>query len=488
MAAIDMGSNSFHMVVARHSAGEIRPVQKLAEKVMLASGLNDANELDEKAFQRGLDCLRRFADCLEGIDPKFVRCVGTNTLRQATNGHEFLRQARSILECPIDVVAGREEARLIYLGVSHSLASQQGNRLVFDIGGGSTEFIIGRNFEPLLTESLHLGCVAYRDLFFKDGKITPARFEEAVIRARVELSGIDFEYKKLGWDSAVGSSGTVKAIKNGLIENGWYDDGISLEGLYKLRDRLLQFDCLDDIDVAGIKQDRRSVFPSGLAILIGIFEQLNVTKAYFSDGAMREGILYDMLGRHQPEDVRERTITSLQKRCSVDVSHAMRVEATALEFFNQVKNDWDLGMFSYDWLSWGARVHEVGLMVSHSGYHKHGAYLLQYSDLSGFTRQDQQILATLVLSHRRRLREPNSQLVPVHLHKKVFRLILLLRLSVIYHRSRRETINLDCQLKVDGAKISMHFPANWRANHPLLVAELEQERGIMARANIELVF
>jgi exopolyphosphatase/guanosine-5'-triphosphate,3'-diphosphate pyrophosphatase len=285
MAAIDMGSNSFHMVIARIESGEIRPVQKIAEKVMLATGLQADNSLDDDAIERGLACLRRFAQCLEGIDPKFVRCVGTNTLRKASNGNQFLREARRLVNCPVEVVNGREEARLIYLGVSHSLAHEEGNRLVFDIGGGSTEFIIGNGFEPMLTESLHMGCVSYRERFFADGKITEQGFRKAVIRARLELTSIERSYRDAGWSAAVGASGTVKAIKNALIENGWYQDGIDLEGLHKLREKVLTFDRLEDIDIAGIKADRRTVLPSGLAILIAIFEQLGVEKAFFSDGA-----------------------------------------------------------------------------------------------------------------------------------------------------------------------------------------------------------
>ncbi len=488
MAAIDMGSNSFHMVIARSESGEVRPIQKLAEKVMLATGLTSDNQLDEAAFSRGTDCLRRFAQCLEGIDPKMVRCVGTNTLRKAQNGYQFLREARKILNCPVEVVAGREEARLIYLGVSHFLAAREGHRLVFDIGGGSTEFIVGKDFEPLLTESLHMGCVSYRQLFFSDGKITEAGFRKAVIKARIELSTIDLEYKKLGWESAVGSSGTVKAVKNALIENGLYEDGITLQGLYELRKKVLQFKLLDDLNISGVKPDRRSVFPSGLAIMIAIFEQLGVDKARFSEGAMREGILYDLLGRHAPEDVRERTIRGLMNRCAVDIKQAERVEATALTMFDQVKMSWDLGDFCHDWLRWAALSHEVGLMVSHSGFHKHSSYLLSQSDLPGFTRQDQQIMAALVASHRRRIRENSVQQVPVHLQDKVFKLILLLRLSTALHRSRREDIELDFALKVEKNQLTLKFPADWIAQQPLLYAELQQEQEAMKKVGYQLDF
>ncbi|MGB3621034.1 MAG: Ppx/GppA phosphatase family protein [Ketobacter sp.] len=488
MAAIDMGSNSFHMVIARTDTEEVRPTQKLAEKVMLAAGLGEDNVLDDDAFQRGLDCLRRFAQCLEGIEPKWIRCVGTNTLRKARNGEAFLREARQILQCPVEVVAGREEARLIYLGVSHSLASSIENRLVFDIGGGSTEFIIGREFEPLLTESLHLGCVSYRERYFPDGKITEQGFKKAVLKTRVEVSSIEKEYRDLGWSSAVGASGTVKAIKTALIENAWYTDGIELDGLYKLRDKILSFNTLADIDIPGIKAERRVVLPSGLAILIGIFEQLKVEKLRFSEGAMREGILYDMLGRHEPEDVRVRTIRSLMKRCGVDEAHAERVQKTALELFRQVQVDWDFGEYCRDWLNWSALSHEIGLMVSHSGFHKHGAYLLTYSDLPGFTNQDQAIIAALVGGHRRKFRDTAFEPILPHLQEKVRRLMLVLRLAVVFNRSRRDVVMPDYRVKTNKDGVTINFDSDWIQSQPLLLAELQQEQDAWSKVGHTLEF
>lgn len=488
MAAIDMGSNSFHMVIARTEAGEIRPLQKMAEKVMLGAGLGPDNRLDEAAFNRGLDCLRRFAQCLDGIESKKVRCVGTNSLRKAVNGHAFLQEARKILNCPVEVVAGREEARLIYLGVSHSLASQEGNRLVFDIGGGSTEFIIGKHFEPLLTESLHLGCVSYRELFFSQGKITEAGFKQAIIRARIEIATIEQAYRQQGWESVVGSSGTVKAIKNALVENNLYDDGITLTGLHQLREKVLKFDSLDDLNINGVKSDRRSVFPSGLAIMIAIFEQLGVEKVRFSDGAMREGILYDLLGRHEPEDVRERTIRSLMNRCNVDEEHAERVKKTALSVFKQVQASWDLGEFCLDWITWAALCHEVGLTVSHSGFHRHGAYLVTHSDLPGFTRQDQQILAMLVLNHRRKIRDQGLEDIQTHLHEKVMRLVLILRVAVISNRFRHDHVMCEFSALAEGNRLRLTFPEGWLEQQPLLLAEFEREQAAWERVGHELLF
>ncbi len=488
MAAIDMGSNSFHMVIARLENGEVRPIQKMAEKVMLASGLDNKQMLDADAFSRGLDCLRRFSACIAHIDPKWVRCVGTNTLRQARNGETFLRQARQILRCPVEVVAGREEARLIYLGVSHTLADDGGNRLVFDIGGGSTEFIIGKRFEPILTESLHMGCVSYRERFFPNGKISESGFRKAVMAARSEIETIENAYKKKGWIDAVGASGTVKAIESALVDNNWYQDGIALPALYKLRDKVLSFNQLDAVDIPGIKADRRTIMPPGLAILIAICEQLGVKQVHYSDGAMREGILYDLLGRHAHEDVRERSIVAMMNRYSVDVAQAERVRQTALKALNQVKKDWDLGQFCHGWLHWAAQAHEIGTAVSHNGYHKHGAYLLTYSDMPGFTRQDQKVLAALVGNHRRKIRETDIQELPALLQEKVKRMILLLRLAAVLHRARRDDLAPDFKLSVSNKQVKLKFSGKWLEEHPLLQTELQDEQDIWKKIGYKLEF
>lgn len=483
-----MGSNSFHMVIARLENGEVRPIQKMAEKVMLASGLDGRRMLDGDAFGRGLDCLRRFAGCISHIDPKWVRCVGTNTLRQARNGEAFLRQARQILRCPVEVVAGREEARLIYLGVAHTFADDGGNRLVFDIGGGSTEFIIGRRFEPLLTESLHMGCVSYRERFFANGKISESNFRRAVMAARADIETIENQYKRMGWNDAVGASGTIRAIENALLENGWCKDGISLSALYRLQQKLLTFGQFDAIDIPGIKPDRRSLLPSGLAILIAICEQLGLQQIHYSDGAMREGILYDLLGRYSHEDVRERSIVAMMNRYSVDLGQAERVRLTALKALNQVKHDWDLGQFCLGWLNWAALAHEVGMAVSHNGYQKHGAYLLTHSDLPGFTRQDQQVLALLVDNHRRKIRETDIQEMPALLQEKIKRLVLLLRLATVLHRARHDDLSPDFKLSVSNRSVKLKFSGNWLEEHPLQQGELQDEQDAWKKIGYKLEF
>ena len=476
MAAIDMGSNSFHMVVARLESGEIRLLQKFGEKVRMASGLDENNDLTDEAMERGLDCLRRFAQRAENMDPEWLRCVGTNTLRKARNGGRFIREAEKILGCPVEVVAGREEARLIYLGVSHSLPSLDGKRLVFDIGGGSTEFIIGEKFEPLLTESLHMGCVAYRDRFFPGGVITEWNFFRAVMAVRRELVAIEAAYREMGWDQVVGASGTVKAVRNAIVESGLGEGVITRPLIEKLIAKVLSFKSCDELQIPGVKPDRAAVFPSGLAIVTGVMEELNIGAVHYSDGALREGVLYDMLGRLEHENVCERTIRSLMKRYSVDDKQAERVQHTVLQAFDQVRIAWGLDSDFYrELLSWAALVHEIGVVISHSGFHKHGAYVLQHSDMAGFSKLEQMMLAVLVASHRRKMRQPFFEELPEADRPGMLKLCLLLRVAVLLHRSRREDHLPSFRLAVSDSRVNMDFPEGWLEAHPLTCGELQQE-------------
>lgn len=487
MAAIDLGSNSFHMVVAKLEAGEVRLVQKFAEKVRLATGLDEQNTLSDEAIERALDCLRRFAQRTESIERRWLRCVGTNTLRRARNGIKFINQAQAILQCPVEVVAGREEARLIYLGVSHTLADDAGKRLVFDIGGGSTEFIIGERFEPQLTESLHMGCVDYRERFFPNGDISEKNFRRAVIAARREVMAIEAEYKGKGWENVVGSSGTVKAIVNAVQDLGYVHEGVNAESLKKLVDLVLTFKKSDDIDIVGLKPERRTVFPSGLAIMVGIFEQLGLDFVHFSEGALREGVLYDMLGRQEHENVCERSIHALMSRYGVDSDQAHRVQQTALQVFDQVEKNWGLvNCKNRELLRWSAMVHEVGLAISHSGFHKHGAYLITYADLPGFTRQQQKRVACLVGAHRRRIRLQNFEELPLDFQEKTLKLTLVLRLAVVLHRSRREQHLPSFLIKVEDKTLNVTFPEGWLEESALTAGELTQEQELWSKIGYQL--
>lgn len=476
LAAIDMGSNSFHLAVARLDHGEVRKVASMSEKVQLAAGLDEHNYLSENAMQRGLDCLSRFVARLDAVPPSRLRIVATNALRQAENSQAFIERAMQILPKPIEIIAGREEARLIYLGVSQTMADQ-GRRLVVDIGGGSTEFIIGEAFEPIHTESLQMGCVAYSQAFFADGLITPQAFERAVAAARKEVMAIATAYLETGWDNVVGSSGTIKAARQILLTQGWSDEQerITRRGLLKLRDQLLKYDHVDNIAFEGLREDRKAVLPAGLAILLAVFEVLGIQQMVYSDGALREGVMYDLLGRFRHEDVRDRSVQAMMARYYVDVRQSERVVQTARQLFEQVRHALALDDEDGDLLRRAAYLHEIGLAISHGGYHRHGAYLLQHSDVPGFSQVDQARLSLLVGQHRRKLREDAQVLVLRSGGVRLQALCLVLRLAVLLHHSRS-----DQQLPV--VKLCVQSEQQWlftvlgcAADWPLLVSDLQDE-------------
>lgn len=489
MAAVDLGSNSFHLAVARLDHGVIRITESLSEKVQLAAGLDADEHLTEAAQERALACLSRFAQQIAGVEPRRLRIVATNALRVAKNAKDFVRRAEQILNHPVEIIAGREEARLIYVGVSQTLAGQ-GRRLVVDIGGGSTEFIIGERHKPLLTESLHMGCVSYTQRYFPNGQISAKAFDRAITAAKQEIAGIASAYLDMGWDGAVGSSGTIKAVRTVVQQLGWAssDGRITADSMRRLRERLLQCRDVREIDLPGLKDDRRLIMPAGFAIVSAIFESLNLHELDYSDGALREGVLHDMLGRYDEGDVRNQTVTSLQMRYSVDTEFARRVADTALDLFQQSEDALALREEDATLLVRAAQLHEVGLAVSHSSYHKHGAYLLQHSDLPGFSRLDQEALALLVGNHRRRLRAEQASALLNGGGLRLFRLCLLLRLSVLVHHSRSRDNQPRLKLASDGIRYELRFPKGWLDAHPLTLADLEQEREHLTGVGLQLDF
>lgn len=489
LAAVDLGSNSFHLAIARLDHGEVRMVQGLSEKVQLGAGLDENNRLTEFAQTRALGCLSRFAQHLAGVEPQRMRVVGTNALRAAKNASAFLRKAERVLDHPIEVIAGREEARLIYLGVAHTQA-RGGRRLVADIGGGSTEFVIGEGFEPLATESLHMGCVSYTVRFFPDGVISAKTLERAITSARQEIVSIKVAYQQLGWDVAIGSSGTIKAVRQMLQELGWAspEGRITLDGLHHLKAEILRYKHVRDIQLPGLKEDRKAIIPAGFAIVLAIFEELELDEMDYSDGALREGVLYDMLGRFGQEDVRDRTVQAMMSRYYVDVAQAQRVEKTAMGLLNQIADSLHLDSDEdADLLHRAALMHEVGLAIAHASFHKHGAYLLKYSDMPGFSRQTQETLALLVGAHRRKVKpEYFSELVSAG-GIGLVRLLLLLRLAVLLHHSRSRDDLPDITLRSDGETYELGFPRYWLDKHPLTRVDLEEEAAQYTALGLQLV-
>ncbi|EPC01735.1 hypothetical protein L861_21140 [Litchfieldella anticariensis FP35 = DSM 16096] len=484
LAAIDLGSNSFHLLVANYHNGELQVVAKLGEKVQLAAGLDAQDQLSEAAMERALDCLARFAPFIGDIPPASLRIVGTNALRAATNSRTLIERAEALLGHGIEIIAGREEARLIYLGAAHALADVLGRRLIVDIGGGSTEFIIGEKFEPLALESLDMGCVAYTRRFFADGEITEKRFRKAELAALSELANIRRHFRELGWVDPVGSSGTIKAAAAVLAASDESPEGmIKRQGLLALRKRLIKCKRLDRVVMDGLKEDRATVFPAGIAILCAIFEAFELDHMRYSDGALREGVLYDLAGRHTAEDSRLQTLTTLRRRYGVDGRQADNVAATAREALAQVQEDWQIDDNQGQFLDWAAQLHEIGLAVSHSQFHRHGAYLLENSDLPGFSRPEQQALAFLVRAHRRKF--PIKELENMTTNQPTLgRLARLLRLAVILNHSRPEKSVRGFRLEVTGDDLRVELQE--LNDQTLLVNDLEQEAEYQRAAGFQL--
>ena len=487
LAAIDMGSNSFHLAIARVDHGEVKKVASMSEKVQLAAGLDENKNLTEAAQQRGLACLSRFVGRLGSVQPNRLRIVATNALRQAKNGHEFIQKAAEILPKHIEIIAGREEARLIYLGVSHTMVNS-GRRLVIDIGGGSTELIIGEEFEPIHTESLQMGCVAFTKAFFVDGEINQKSFDKAVVAARKELSGLANTYKAAGWDTVVGSSGTIKACRQITVNMGWSNEKEELtrDGLDKLKEKLLKYKHVAEMEFDGLKEDRRAVLPAGIAILYAIFDVLELDKLVYSDGALREGVMYDLLGRFQHEDIRDRSVQALMGRYNADPKQAERVVNMAQHLFDGVADSLKLTTEDSDLLRRAAYLHEIGLAISHAGYHRHGAYLLQHSDIAGFSQIDQNHLSHLVAHHRRKLRsDARVDVMKVGGNKLVY-LCLLLRLAVLLNHSRSDQMLPAIELTVGNAQQWQLSVSGNAAQWPLLVADLHDEQAQFKHWDVEL--
>jgi exopolyphosphatase/guanosine-5'-triphosphate,3'-diphosphate pyrophosphatase len=489
VAAVDLGSNSFHMVVARVvDDTHFHIVDRLRERVALAAGLDEQQQLSDKSQAKAVACLERFGQRLRELPLDRVRAVGTSALRQASNARAFLPAAQAALGHPIEIIAGHEEARLIYLGVSHSLADDRGRRLVVDIGGGSTETVLGERFSALRTDSLNMGCVVYSLRFFPDGKIKGEDFKRAEIAARLKLEPIERRYLESGWDSCVGSSGTILAIDALLRQHGWSDRGITLAGLRQLKKALIAAGSTAKVAaIPGVQADRAGVLPGGVAILLALFEGLGIDQMATSAGSMREGLLYDLLGRIRHEDARDQTIRQFCQRYHVDMDQAARVERLALHCLDQVAAAWNIDpAFGHQVLGWAARLHEIGLSIAYSGYHRHGAYLVANSDMPGFSRADQDLLATMLLGQRKKLtREVFAALPPQEL-ELALRLCVLLRLAVRLARSRSPRPLPTFTVTAKKNALELTFPADWIEGHPLTLADLVEEASKLQGVGVEL--
>ncbi|USZ15584.1 Ppx/GppA family phosphatase [Moraxella sp. FZFQ2102] len=436
LASVDIGSNSIHLAIAERHGDKLKKIASMSEKVQLGAGLDEYDQLSDDVQLRGLDCLARFAERLTDINADHVRVVATNALRRAINGDQFIQKANAILPSPIEVISGREEARLIYLGVSHTCPSSR-QRLVVDIGGGSTELIIGKQALPILTESAQMGSVSFTQRFFKSGQITALDFEKAIYAAQKEIIHHANRYKKTGFDEVIGSSGTIKTIKQALAGFGMGDE-ITLAGVEALKDALIRWQHIDEIDLDGVKAYRKAIFPAGVAILLAVMKVFGIRRMRYCDGALREGVMYDMLARFGNDDVRDDSVQALMTRFNVDKKQAKRVAKTAQSLFEQVESTLKLPLGAEQMLRRAAFLHEIGLAIGHGSYHQHSAYMLKHADMAGFSRTDQEQLSHLVRHHRRTITSVDYGVITKAGGVALAHLALILRLAVVANHTRTE--------------------------------------------------
>ncbi len=479
LAAVDLGSNSFRLEIGRVEGALLVREGYWKETVRLAAGLDDSGRLTRKSIGIAIETLARMNERLRGMPSKQVRAVGTQTLRVARNVDEFLLEAQHALGYPIEVISGREEARLVFEGCMHSLPPSERRRLVVDIGGASTEVIVGQGFTALRAESFKVGCVNTSLRFFKDGRIDRVSLKKAQVAAAAELEEATAGFSRSQWDDAFGSSGTVGAVSEILREQGWSDGTINGEGLLRLRHALLEAGEIRRIRLAGLKPDRQEVLAGGVAVLSAVFETLGVDSMLPARGALRVGVLYDLLGRREHKDVRDMTVERMLDRFGIDRDQARRVAECALELHDPVVPDADEE--SRKRLHWAALLHETGFAISHNDYHKHSAYMVENGDLAGFSTSDQQRIAQLVLGQRGNLRKVHAALeVPEQLAQ-----LMVLRLAVILNHARRDP-GLPLKSLKFGKQIELSLDGDWLARHPLTQYLLDEEVAHWGRVGLTL--
>ena len=484
IAAVDLGSNSFRLQMARLVDGQLEFHDSLREMVRLGAGVGKDRLLDADSQQRAIDCLRRFGERLRGLPPQAVRAVATNTFRIAHNAPQLIKAAQQALGFPIDIIAGREEARMIFVGVSHGLPQATHKRLVMDIGGGSTEFIIGQGFEPQVMESLYMGCVSYSMRFFADGQLSDRNLRQAEIAARSEVQNIASQFSVGHWAEAVGSSGTARALGEVLRLLGWSDGNITRSGLEKLRAQLLKARELKKIDLPGVSAERIPSFPGGFAIMHAVFAELGIEQMTVASGALREGVLYEMLGRMQRQDVREDTVARFKRRYHVDAQQARRVQLLALSLLEPVAHK--LSMSKSDaahYLTWASRLHEIGMSIAHSGYHKHSAYILENADMPGFSKFEQLQLGLLVRCQRRSLAKVTT--LPATSDDRCV-LIMILRLAILFRRSRQDHTLPRLRFDWNASGFRLGLEAGWLEHNPLTESALAAEVDYWKDVGVEL--
>jgi exopolyphosphatase / guanosine-5'-triphosphate,3'-diphosphate pyrophosphatase len=481
LGAVDLGSNSFHLAIGRVVGEQVYPLDSLKETVRLGAGITSQKLLDDEVQERALGALRRFAERLAGMPRGSVRVVGTNALRVAKNSAQFVRQAEATLGFPIEVISGREEGRLIYLGVVHSLPMAEHNRLVVDIGGGSTECIIGNKLKPRAVESLYMGCVSYTTRFFPDGRIDKKAMKNADLAAREQVQTIVDRFETLGWEEAVGSSGTARSLAEVMEKNGVAEQGITATGLEWLREELLAAGELKKVALEGLREDRVPVIAGGAAIMSAVFAELGLEAMTVAEGALRDGVLWDLLGRVHHRDIREVTVDQFAETHRVDAAQAERVRALALQILREVAPDAAEQLVSF--LGWAARLHEVGMTISGGAYHKHSAYILAYADMPGFSRPEQGYLSNLMLAQRGKLAKMRAAFDD---DPRLATLAFCLRVAVIFHRSRRKLALPKLSAEALAGGFRLRIERAWLEDHTLVWHALEEERELWKSVGLEL--
>ena len=480
-AALDLGSNSFHLLIAAFADDRLVVIDNIKMTVRLAGGLDRDKYLSDEVMQRACVALRLLADRLQHIERRYLRITGTSTLRQARNADVFLEQAEKILNAPVDIISGIEEARLIYLGVSKDY-SPSVQRLVIDIGGGSTECVVGR-LEAEQLASLHLGCVTFTERFFKNGKVDAENYQQALTAARLEARDVAYSIGKSRWQEAVGASGTIKAVQDILLQQ-WQQPLITCQGLELLVAAMLAKGHAEQFDFAGLSESRRHILAGGVAILHGLFIELAIDEMHTTDHAIREGVIYELAGQVVQKGRHDKTIRQLQRQYRVDTRQAKRVAKLALKLFDIMDQTASNDAQMQSLLRYAAALHEIGLPINHSGYHKHGAYIIESSFMPGFSRQMQQSLAWLVLNHRRKIRDGTCHYRVMHDR----RLLIALRLAFLFCRRRVSPVL--------PKKLAMYFADNtltldiskkWLAVHPMSLADLQQESAYLHNSGITLI-
>jgi exopolyphosphatase/guanosine-5'-triphosphate,3'-diphosphate pyrophosphatase len=484
-AALDLGSNSFHVLLARFDGRRLVVLDRYKDSVRLATGLQEDGNLSDDVMARALQALSKIAERIRPLPKNYVRVVGTNTLRAAKNRDVFLAKAEKILGVPINIISGLEEARLIYLGVGKDFTPEDKTRLVVDIGGGSTELVLGRN-KPLKLESLYMGCVSFSRQFFPEGRVTKRGYEKALLAARSEVQGLASGFDAGNWDQAVGSSGTIRSIERVLDGMGLNRNHvITAEGLEALAQEVIEAKYMELLELPGLDEDRRPVFVGGLAVLHGVFDELQIGEMHVSAYAIREGIIYDLAGRLHQRDKRVETIERMMEQYRVDRAQARRIAKLAMALLEQVERQIQTESEQAEkLLKWAIDLHEIGLSIAHPGYHKHGAYIVANSDMPGFSRQEQQLLSFLVLNHRRKLKpEPET-----YGFTPDWRLVCVLRLACLFLRRRDAALVPASGIRIGfhGARCRLQLPAKWLDQHPLTREDLLQEKQLIAAAGLEL--